>query len=293
MFNQSDVVIFSVQNLDVSDLPRYRLSHQRFVFYEMESPSNTDRVIHDVSKIRYSYFNWTMTYRMDSDIVNRDSYGMTTPIHPIRPNYPDIGRKWKNESKPLMVNVKQKTKMIAWFVSNCKSQSKREDYIHQLRRFIDVDVYGKCSNKSCVDVLECQAMLKRDYKFYIAFENSLCPDYVTEKLTRTLMKDLIPIVYGAVDYSLFAPPHSYINVDDFQSVEHLARYISLLNENDQLYAQYFEWKRDYSVATVYKKGWCHLCQLAHDDQLPPKIYHDIYAWWFNERPCVQPTFSFK
>ena len=31
---------------------------------------------------------------------------------------------------------------------------------------------------------------------YLAFENSFCTDYVTEKLFRTLNTEIIPIVYG-------------------------------------------------------------------------------------------------
>lgn len=38
LYNQSDVIIFSFQNLSNVDLPAYRFPHQRFVFYELESP---------------------------------------------------------------------------------------------------------------------------------------------------------------------------------------------------------------------------------------------------------------
>ena len=295
LFNSSDVVIFSAQNLNVSDLPGHRLPHQRFVFYQLESPLNTAvSPFRDVSSLRHDYFNWTMTYRMDSDIIHRDSYGMTLPISPLRSKLPQIpadGDRFGDYPAP--VDVGGKRKGIAWFVSNCQTNSRREDYVRQLRRYVDVDVFGRCSNTSCTDVLQCQAMLRRDYKFYLAFENSLCPDYVTEKLTRTLGLDLVPIVYGAVDYWHFAPPHSFIDVRDFQSVRQLASYIRLLDDNHQLYARYFDWKRDFRVTTVYKKGWCRLCRMAHDDQLPPKSYADVYDWWILQRPCVPPHLPFS
>ena len=73
-FNQSDVVVFNMQGLD--DYAPYRFRHQRFVFYLMESPDNTfSDLLMDKSPARYNYFNWTMTYRFDSDIVQRDWYG--------------------------------------------------------------------------------------------------------------------------------------------------------------------------------------------------------------------------
>lgn len=58
-------------------------------------------------------------------------------------------------------------------------------------------------------------MLERDYKFYLAFENSLYCDYVTEKFFHPLLHKTVPIVYGGTNYSAIAPPHSIINVDDF------------------------------------------------------------------------------
>ena len=36
---------------------------------------------------------------------------------------------------------------------------------------------------------------------------------------------------GGADYESFAPPHSYINVKDFSSVEELAKYLLYLDKN--------------------------------------------------------------
>ena len=60
-------------------------------------------------------------------------------------------------------------------------------------------------------------MLERDYKFYLAFENSICRDYATEKFYNPLFFSTVPIVYGGADYDRFAPPHSYIDVRNFSS----------------------------------------------------------------------------
>jgi hypothetical protein len=49
-------------------------------------------------------------------------------------------------------------------------------------RYIPVDIYGKCSNLSCARDGRCWQMLGQKYKFYLAFENSNCKDYITEKL---------------------------------------------------------------------------------------------------------------
>ena len=76
-----------------------------------------------------------------------------------------------------------KTKMAAWFVSNCASHSRRMEMVKELQKYIDVEVYGDCGTKVCPRKHEedCRQMAANKYKFYLSLENSLCLDYVTEK----------------------------------------------------------------------------------------------------------------
>ena len=79
-------------------------------------------------------------------------------------------------------------------------------------------------------------MMGRNYKFYIAFENSLSWDYVTEKFFYNLHFDVIPVVLDLHgNYARFAPPKSYINALDFPTVKELADYLKVLDGNDTLY----------------------------------------------------------
>lgn len=56
---------------------------------------------------------------------------------------------------------------------------------------------------------------------------------------------MIPVVYGPprADYEGVAPPRSFIHLDDFKTISQLADYLKLLDRNDTLYNEYFEWKR--------------------------------------------------
>ncbi len=198
LFNRSDVVVFSIQGMNLTDLPTYRFPHQRFVFYEMESPATTDYrpLLHN--RTRFGFFNWTMTYRLDSDIVNRDPYGIVLPTQnstsyrKLRLGNAAAALHDLN-NKDELVNISSKKKLVAWFVSHCVTSNRREDYVKELSKHIPVDIYGNCGNLTCSNRNHCKEMIRRDYKFYVAFENSLCTDYVTEKLAIGLIYDAVPV----------------------------------------------------------------------------------------------------
>jgi hypothetical protein len=136
---------------------------QIWILYILESPkvSTATAPPHSV--------NWTATYRSDSDVA--------TPNQKWAYYNPDV------RSKPQSKNyAKGKTKHVAWFASNCSPSNNRTGYVSELKNFIDVDVYGSCGDKTCDrgDV-KCDELLDNDYKFYLAFENANCKDYITEK----------------------------------------------------------------------------------------------------------------
>ena len=56
------------------------------------------------------------------------------------------------------------------------------------------------------------------FQFYFAFENSLCEDYITEKFWKVLNFNVIPVVLNGVNMSAVAPPHSYIDIKQFESI---------------------------------------------------------------------------
>ena len=123
--------------------------------------------------------------------------------------------------------------MAFWTVSHCKTDNYREKYVEALRKFINVDIFGACSGVECPRKLQesCFASSGSHYWFYLAFENSNCPDYITEKLWRILDSNIVPVVMGGGNYTLDAPAKSLINVNDFSSVKELAEYLTYLTEN--------------------------------------------------------------
>ncbi|KAK3879316.1 hypothetical protein Pcinc_016101 [Petrolisthes cinctipes] len=219
--NEIDAVVWHWRSQDRS-FPKKRWPHTRYVFWMVESASY---MVWNIKRYR-NHFNWTLTYRLDSDFPFL--YGQ---VYRRRHPLPDQYRNY----------AQGKTKMAAWFVSNCHTMGGRERVVQVLRRWIQVDQYGGCGTLKCSrkQANNCETMLSNDYKFYLSFENSLCKDYVTEKLFSKLRIDVLPVVYGFGNYSMLAPPHSYIDALSFPNVKALADYLLYLHHNDTAYNQYF------------------------------------------------------
>jgi hypothetical protein len=128
-----------------------------------------------------------MTYRRDSDIYR--------PYQLVIPTKPNEGKK---EIEQIDMTWQKKSKGILWFVSNCKTDhTGRIDFAKALEKEtkLKLDIYGRCG-KGYVSK-EVETAIWEDYKFYLAFENSHCRDYISEKFFKVLNKDVIPVVRGA------------------------------------------------------------------------------------------------
>ncbi|KAG5320375.1 FUCTA fucosyltransferase, partial [Pseudoatta argentina] len=177
---------------------------------------------------------------------------------------------------------------VAWFVSNCHPRNQRMHYARELSKYIQVDIYGACGSLRCPrsQSQTCFDMLDEDYKFYLAFENSNCKDYITEKFfVNGLGHNVLPIVMGAhpTDYARSSPYRSYIHVDEFESPKELAEYLHRLDRDDDLYNSYFRWKGTGEFINTY--FWCRVCAMLHDDR-PPKYYKDVNEWWRGDGVCT-------
>ena len=131
-----------------------------------------------------------------------------------------------------------------------------------------------------------------EYYFYLSFENTLCKDYVTEKFYDALMHNIVPVVFGGANYSDFAPPHSFIDIQDFQTVEEAGEYLKHLIEHPDEYLEYFWWKQYYEVTDLSAEEEdrippdfpCALCSYLHKTK-EEKVYRNLRGWWEGGAGC--------
>ena len=131
-------------------------------------------------------------------------------------------------------------------------------------------------------------MISKNYKFYLSFENSLCDDYVTEKYFNIFKHDVIPISYSGGNFTAISPPHSSISVLDYLNHKKLVRHLERLNNEDNLFAEYFWWRDFYVVRNRMEdraQAYCDLCAKLNNPDEPAKTYEDMYQWWVSDSRC--------
>lgn len=155
--SSAKVIIFHWRDFYYGDSPKRHNSNQLWTIYNLEAPPNT-ALLPDKNDL---YFNLTASYRHDSDIFL--PYGQL-----IARNH--------NSDFESNIDIRYKIKPVVWFVSNCHTQSHRENYVKKLSQMVQVDIYGKCGKLNCPhsQQYECYKKVSREYLFYLSFENSLC-----------------------------------------------------------------------------------------------------------------------
>ena len=261
---EASVILFRYDD-PYPEWPKIRFANQTYIHRMVERPCKEMWWI-----AKYDdKINLTWNYRHDADISAR--------IIVIEKASPDEG--------PYVprIPLSNKTKSVVWAVSHCNADSRRDEYAAELSKYIDVDIYGKCGTLKCPrDMeLECADQWEKEYKFYLAFENAICKDYVTEKLYRTLNRELIPVVMGGADYNKASSPHSCINVFDYSSPKELAGYLHHLAQHEDEYYAYFQWKQRYTFKHSISES-CVLCEIANNEKKWARpAYHDYYSWYMN------------
>jgi hypothetical protein len=221
---EAEAVVFHVPTApDIQRIQKF--PNQLWVAWSMESCVSYPQLLN----LEYmKQFDLTMTYRLDSDLP-APYFGPHTRDELLRP-----------------LRLKTATAPAVYFASNAADRSGRMDYVRELMRHLDVDSYGAClKNKELIDDRGRDTKLETfaQYKFTLAFENSIAPDYVTEKFFDPLVAGSVPVYWGAPNIEQFAPGNRcFIDARRFAGPVELAEHLLDLASKPHEYNSYLEWK---------------------------------------------------
>ncbi len=181
---------------------------------------------------------------------------------------------------------------------NAKHRPRREAVVSQLESSYRIDSLGQChrtrattNNPGAVKrlslgktdaetlLLKQQALSK--YLFYLAFENTIEPGYVTEKVFDALIAGTVPIYLGdsSTCRQLLPHPKAAIFVDDYVShhydaktpeyihgIKALGDHLQFLTSNATAYHEHLAWRENFDISTLnplLRVSWpCRVCQWA-------------------------------
>ncbi|XP_062618841.1 glycoprotein 3-alpha-L-fucosyltransferase A-like [Saccostrea cucullata] len=272
----SKAVIF--QHHPLPEKPPVKFPGQIWIFTFSESPYHTRRTV--LLPAWDGVFDWSLSYRRDSDAYF--GYGQIIPrISTLERDYDSV--------------FSQKVGDVAWIVSNCRTQSKREKYVEELQKYVNVDVFGKCGAKcESYQLLgndSCHRAISKDYKFYLSFENSLCIDYTSEKLYHIYLLDLpiIPVVRGTMTGKEYIPAETYIDTLDFITPKDLADTLKKIGNNKTQYLNMLRAKDKYTSKhswQTYEEALCKICRKLHYNSTVSQPLNVLN--WFFLNSCRDP-----
>lgn len=136
----------------------------------------------------------------------------------------------------------RKTKFCCFFSTYLNRKTEhRGRFFHLLSRYKHVDAAGRALNNIGYELpFDPQAKLEfmKPYKFYMAFENESVPGYTTEKIAEAMLARCVPIYWGNPRVVEDFNPKSFINANDFPTLEALAERVAEVDRNEALYLEY-------------------------------------------------------
>lgn len=156
------------------------------------------------------------------------------------------------------VPPKNRNRAILYVASRC--DERRDGYVRKLMELTEVVCAGQCLNNERIPGedsdrrVEAKLALMHNFYFYLAFESSSEPHYVTEKVYHAFAAGVVPIYLGTDNIDEYVPAGSIIKTSDYASTEALVAYLHRLMENESEYMRYFAWKEDSdAVAKLIKQ----------------------------------------
>uniref|UniRef100_A0A672GVG0 Fucosyltransferase n=1 Tax=Salarias fasciatus TaxID=181472 RepID=A0A672GVG0_SALFA len=275
MYNKADAVIMRHRDVKLDKEaplpPEPRPLAQKWIWFDTEPPTIVLRL--------WEYegiYNLTLSYREDSDTFV--PYGYVIPnvlldkVPPARFAY------------PLSSSSDPRPGFVAWVVSHWTKSMERVLFYNHLKEYIKIDIFGRAGTTSLPPGGDSVVQMIRQYRFYLAFENSQHTDYITEKLWNAVNGGAIPVVLGPSrkNYERFLPPEAFIHVDDFPTVRELAQYLLKVKDSPSLIQMHLSWRRDYSLymTSMWGEFYCTACKAVRMRKGKIDVVKNLTAWFY-------------
>ncbi|KAH8302647.1 hypothetical protein KR044_009260, partial [Drosophila immigrans] len=228
-------------------------------------------------------FNFTMSYRLDSDLVWTSHYFSTYSQTDERvqqfdsPNENFIDELTVQQQYNFRLKLKKKNLLAAYMMYEVNDYSLPESlYLQELRKHIELDAFMGCTKYH-----DCS-----HYKFLLIFDPSVCPDYVHPQFYTALEMFVVPVLIGGSNLTQLAPPGCSISSHQFSSPKELAQHLRELAEDPVQYEQYFWWHFKYQLQKN-RQPYCELCQRLKQPR--HRRSPDSFLDWWTQYQCANHT----
>ncbi|KAK3844044.1 MAG: glycosyltransferase family 10-domain-containing protein [Linnemannia gamsii] len=267
LLSTSNAVLFTASQLDQQDLlpAAERLSSQAWILNTvLEDPAEINAREAIISALDPTHI-WSHSFQT-ADFVET-AFQSPNPLSDQKVSFLDV------VTTPPRIDLQEKNHLrglgkenggrasAVWITTGTETEglscqdapSGRENYMRELVKVMDVDIYGPCMNNSAWPVHPdtqrpyTTQEIMAEYKFVFALERVNCQDYVTQHLADALTVGAVPIVDGPADYTRFLPSaNAFVQVHSFIAPEQLAQEIDRLDRNDTLYIERMSYRRGHA-----------------------------------------------
>jgi hypothetical protein len=123
---------------------------------------------------------------------------------------------------PDVIRLKDRTGCCAFIGV---MENSRRNALYELDKLMKTDIYGASVNNRVADKIQAA----EKYKFILAFENSVTPGYVTEKLLEAHLTNAFPLYMGPLNVDYFNLER-FVNLSNFSGLD---EYIAEVRRLDQ------------------------------------------------------------
>ena len=138
----------------------------------------------------------------------------------------------RNFDELTSCTIPAKSRKVSWVVGNCRDlpgHMKRLSFLRFLQREGDlpIDLYGRA-----VRFIEDKWDGLAPYRYSIAVENAIAPDYWTEKIADCFLTWTVPLYHGCTNLERYFPPDSFLRINIDRPREALESIRRIANQDD-------------------------------------------------------------